>query len=78
MESVTKQPVDGRSRKGGLYFGEMEKDCLIAHGASSLLLEKLKNTSDLCEIWICYDCSVVCSSAQCINNNGKNTKEKIT
>uniref|UniRef100_A0A7I4B6I7 DNA-directed RNA polymerase subunit beta n=1 Tax=Physcomitrium patens TaxID=3218 RepID=A0A7I4B6I7_PHYPA len=75
IQSLTKQPVEGRSRKGGLRFGEMEKDCLIAHGAASMLLEKLKNTSDLCEIWICHDCSTICSSNPCINYNGRNTKE---
>nr|PNR27833.1 hypothetical protein PHYPA_029985 [Physcomitrium patens] len=75
IQSLTKQPVERRSRKGGLRFGEMEKDCLIAHGAASMLLEKLKNTSDLCEIWICHDCSTICSSNPYINCNGRNTKE---
>jgi len=75
IQSLTKQPVEGRSRKGGLRFGEMEKDCLIAHGAASVLLEKLKNTSDLCQIWICHDCSMICSSNPCMNCKGTNTKE---
>nr|PNR36109.1 hypothetical protein PHYPA_021959 [Physcomitrium patens] len=75
IQSLTKQSVEGRSRKRGLRFREMEKDCLIAHGAASMLLEKLKNTSDLCEIWICHDCSTICSSNPCINCNERNTKE---
>uniref|UniRef100_A0A7I4DFK5 DNA-directed RNA polymerase n=1 Tax=Physcomitrium patens TaxID=3218 RepID=A0A7I4DFK5_PHYPA len=50
IQSLTKQPLEGRSRKGRLQFREMEKDCPIAHGAASMLLKKLKNTSDLCEI----------------------------
>uniref|UniRef100_A0A7I3ZYM9 DNA-directed RNA polymerase n=1 Tax=Physcomitrium patens TaxID=3218 RepID=A0A7I3ZYM9_PHYPA len=75
IQSLTKQPIEGRSRKGGLRFGEMEKDCLIAHGAASMLLEKLKNTSDLCKIWICHDCSTICSSNPYINCNERNTKE---
>lgn len=72
IQSLTKQPVEGRSRKGGLRFGEMEKDCLVAHGAAFILLEKLKDTSDLCEIWICSDCGMICSSNPCISCNGSN------
>uniref|UniRef100_A0A7I4F050 DNA-directed RNA polymerase n=1 Tax=Physcomitrium patens TaxID=3218 RepID=A0A7I4F050_PHYPA len=75
IQSLTKQPVEGRSRKGGLRFGEMEKDYLIAHGVASMLFEKLKNTSDLYEIWIYHDCSMICSSSPSINCNGRNTKE---
>jgi len=58
IPSLTKQPVEGRSRKGGLHFGEMEKECLVVHAASWILLEKLKNTSDLCRTWMCHDCGI--------------------
>lgn len=75
IQSLTRQPVEGRSRRGGLRFGEMEKDCLVAHGAASLLLEKLRDTSDPCDIWTCHDCCTVCSGSPCMNCNSRNTKQ---
>ena len=53
---LTRQPLEGRSKEGGLRIGEMEKDCVIGYGASCLLLERLMISSDLFTAHICAKC----------------------
>ncbi len=53
---LTKQPTEGRSKEGGLRFGEMEKDTLVAHGAAITLRERF--SSDKTTIPFCETCGV--------------------
>jgi DNA-directed RNA polymerase I subunit RPA2 len=46
VNQITKQPLKGRKLGGGIRFGEMERDSLIAHGASFLLQDRFMGCSD--------------------------------
>lgn len=62
IQSLTKQPAEGRARGGGLRLGEMERDALIAHGLSMLLCEKLRDASDLFELYVSKEKNTVISA----------------
>ena len=60
IQLLTRQPIEGRSKGGGLRLGEMEKDCFVAHGASLLLKERFD--SDKTIVHICENCGLLAIS----------------
>jgi DNA-directed RNA polymerase II subunit RPB2 len=60
-QALTRQPLEGRSRDGGLKIGEMEKDAMAAHGMGQFTKERMMETSDISKVYICDMCGTFAS-----------------
>lgn len=61
MVNLTRQPAEGRSRDGGHRFGEMERDCMVSHGAARFTKGRLYDASDAFSVYVCKQCGMIAS-----------------
>ena len=73
VDMVTKQPIKGRRRGGGVRFGEMERDCLLSHGSVFLLQDRLFHGSDKTRVKVCIKCGSLLSPRVTFPTTNKNT-----
>jgi DNA-directed RNA polymerase II subunit RPB2 len=59
---LTRQPAEGRAREGGLRFGEMERDCVAAHGIMEFTKERFMECSDGFKCYTCRKCGLIATA----------------
>lgn len=63
VDQITRQPIKGRKRGGGIRFGEMERDAMLAHGAAYLLHDRLHTCSDYHIADVCSLCGSILTTS---------------
>ena len=77
VHHLTQQPIKGRKRAGGIRFGEMERDSLLAHGTAFLLQDRLMNCSDYCQGYVCKACGSILSLAA-VSDDAAGTRKRVS
>ena len=80
VNELTRQPIKGRKKGGGIRLGEMERDSLLSHGAAFLLQDRLLNCSDRHVAYACCRCGdlLMPTTERCIiQTTGQSVNEAI-
>jgi len=72
---ITRQPPAGQKNRGSTRFGQMEVDCLKAHGTASMLHDRLYINSDRYVLPVCERCGT-CAEMPALDSEGRIEKEK--
>ncbi|APG58334.1 DNA-directed RNA polymerase 132 kDa polypeptide [BeAn 58058 virus] len=80
---LIRQANEGRRRGGGIKFGEMERDCIVAHGAAYTITEILKDSEeDTQDVYVCENCgdisAIINGNKICIRCSKQNLSTVLT
>ncbi|KAK3139294.1 hypothetical protein QOZ80_5AG0380850 [Eleusine coracana subsp. coracana] len=77
VDQITRQPIGGRKHGGGIRFGEMERDALLAHGSAYLLHDRLHSCSDYHIADVCSLCGSLLTATVIKSDPQKKAKREM-